>query len=198
VDHAHLLGALGVPHGALRYALDPGPLAATRARIQSSAGDGYIALHAFASDRSRCVALEEWRTLARELVGRGQQVVWIGSRPELDELRAGSGTVGLCADQVSSGTLHETAALASLASMFVGHDSGPLHVANALGVPVVGIFAPGQPKRTFPQGTAPSRVVFAPSPQEIDAARMLAAVDSLADLNEAGSSPRRSPGPRRS
>ena len=40
-------------------------------------------------------------------------------------------------------------------TLFVGHDSGPLHVAAAFGVPVVGVFAPGQPDRTFPQGAGP-------------------------------------------
>jgi ADP-heptose:LPS heptosyltransferase len=188
VDHAHLLDALGVPHGALHYALDRAPLEAARERIGRAVGGAFVALHAFASRRDRCVALDEWLAAARELSARGRRIVWIGSRAELDELRARSGANGSggadatwqYSDRLTDGTLHEAAALSSLAALFVGHDSGPMHVANALGVPVVGIFAPGQPKRTFPQGTAPSRVLFAPTPQEIDAPRMLAAVDAIA------------------
>ena len=34
--------------------------------------------------------------------------------------------------------------------LFVGNDSGPMHVAAALGVPTVGIFGPGTPRRTRP------------------------------------------------
>ena len=83
-------------------------------------------------------------------------------------------------DEFTNGTLRETAALLSCARLFVGHDSGPLHVANAFGVPVVGIFAPGQPRRTFPQGTGQSRVVHAATPELIDAPAMLRAIDELA------------------
>jgi ADP-heptose:LPS heptosyltransferase len=181
VDHAHLLDALGVPHGALRYALDRAPLEIPRERMRHAIRADFVALHAFASQRDRCVALAEWITLARELARRGQRVVWIGSRSELEELRAGQvmDAPWQYSDRLTDGTLHETAALVSLATLFVGHDSGPMHVANALGVPVVGIFAPGQPQRTFPQGTARSRVVFAPTPREIGAAHMLSAVDEL-------------------
>jgi ADP-heptose:LPS heptosyltransferase len=191
VDHAHHLDALGVPHGPLRYALDKKPLAAARTRIQGAVGTPFVALHAFASDRRRCVALPEWLVLARELQRRGDTIVWVGSARELDEVRAASGAdpTWHYADRLTNGTLHETAALLSLARLFVGHDSGPLHVANALSVPVAGIFAPGQPKRTFPQGAAPSTVVFAGSPDRIDAAGMLAAIESLAVPSRATTNP---------
>ncbi len=182
VDHANLLDALGVPHGALHYALDRKSLEGARERIGRACKSGFVALHAFASQRDRCVALDEWLVLARELSRRGDRIVWVGSGTELDELRARGtpDTRWQFSDRLTDGTLHDAAALLSLARLFVGHDSGPMHVGNALGVPVVGIFAPGQPKRTFPQGIAPSRVVFAPNPAEIDAARMLAAIDDIA------------------
>jgi ADP-heptose:LPS heptosyltransferase len=38
--------------------------------------------------------------------------------------------------------ISETAALLELTSVFVGIDSGPLHIAGVLGVPVVGLFGP--------------------------------------------------------
>jgi ADP-heptose:LPS heptosyltransferase len=182
VDHAHLLDALAVPHPALRYALDGSRLAAERNRIATAVGRPFTALHAFASDRRRCVALAEWLVVARELESRGETVVWVGSRAELDEVRSHSArsTKALFSNAYTNGTLRETAALLSCARRFVGHDSGPLHVANALRVPVVGIFAPGQPRRTFPQGTALSRVLFAPSPSSIDARAILAEIDALA------------------
>lgn len=34
--------------------------------------------------------------------------------------------------------------------LFIGNDSGPMHMAAALGIPVVGIFGPGAPARTGP------------------------------------------------
>jgi ADP-heptose:LPS heptosyltransferase len=72
-----------------------------------------------------------------------------------------------------------TAAALSLASGFVGHDSGPLHVAGAFGVPVVGVFAPGEPKRTFPQGVGPWRMIHRTTPNEIGAADLLREIADL-------------------
>jgi ADP-heptose:LPS heptosyltransferase len=180
VDHAHLLDALGVPHGKLVYALDVQRLATERARIAAAVGGPFTALHAFASDRRRCVRLAEWLQVASALEARGETIVWVGSRAELAEVRAAGSGTSRFSDEFTDGTLRETTALLSLARLFVGHDSGPLHVANACGIPVVGVFAPGQPRRTFPQGPAPSRVLFAPTPQEIDAAWMLREIDALA------------------
>jgi ADP-heptose:LPS heptosyltransferase len=191
-DHARLLDALGAPHAKLAYALDGARLAEERSRIAAQIGQaglgskgssgGFVALHPFASKRERCVALGEWLAVADALAARGSSVTWIGSARELDEVRAARTAVASerFADQLTSGDLREMAALLSLADLFVGHDSGPMHVANALGVPVVGIFAPGQPQRTFPQGVAPSRVLYAPTPREIDAAAMLREINALA------------------
>jgi heptosyltransferase-1 len=39
------------------------------------------------------------------------------------------------------------------ARLFVGGDTGPLHLAAALGIPVVGLFGPTDPVRTGPYGT---------------------------------------------
>lgn len=182
VDHAHLLDALGVPHPPLRYALDSKRIAGLRERIGSAVGCAFTALHAFASDRRRCVRLEEWIEVARALESRGETVVWIGSRSELAEVRglAEASPRSRFADEFTQGTLLETAALVSCARRFVGHDSGPLHVANAFGVPVLGIFAPGQPLRTFPQGGGPSRVLHAAAPDRIDARAMLREIETLA------------------
>jgi ADP-heptose:LPS heptosyltransferase len=38
--------------------------------------------------------------------------------------------------------------------LFLGGDSGPMHLASALGVPVVGLFAPSDPVRNGPFGEA--------------------------------------------
>ena len=37
--------------------------------------------------------------------------------------------------------------------MLIGGDTGPMHLASALGVPVVGIFGPTNPARNGPFGT---------------------------------------------
>ena len=52
----------------------------------------------------------------------------------------------------------ELAALLSFARVVVANDSGPMHLAAAVGVPVVAFFGPTDPGRTAPTG-APSRVL---------------------------------------
>ena len=43
-----------------------------------------------------------------------------------------------------------TAGIVERCQLFVGNDSGPMHMAAALGVPTLGIFGPGSPRRTAP------------------------------------------------
>jgi heptosyltransferase-1 len=50
-------------------------------------------------------------------------------------------------------TIGQLVALTRRARLFVGGDTGPLHLAASLGVPVVGIFGPTDPARTGPFGT---------------------------------------------
>jgi heptosyltransferase I len=50
-------------------------------------------------------------------------------------------------------SITELIALSRRARLFVGGDTGPLHLAAALNVPVVGIFGPTDPARNGPYGT---------------------------------------------
>lgn len=49
-------------------------------------------------------------------------------------------------------TISQLIALTRRARLFIGGDTGPLHLAAALGVPVVGLFGPTDPARTGPFG----------------------------------------------
>ena len=77
-------------------------------------------------------------------------------------INAGPGeeVLALAAEAASHGTAQaltcsvtELIALTRRARLFVGGDTGPLHLAAALGVPVVGIFGPTNPSRNGPYGT---------------------------------------------
>lgn len=54
---------------------------------------------------------------------------------------------------VSAGrtTVRQMGALIERSRLFVGNDSGPMHIAGALGTPGVGIFGPGTPEKTAPR-----------------------------------------------
>jgi ADP-heptose:LPS heptosyltransferase len=183
-EQARLLAPLGVTIDHPRYALDVERLAGARATISAELPRSFIALHPFAGAPDRCVPLTEWTQLARALDGRGVPVLWIGTTQDLDEFRRSlPDPLGYYVDRIGDGSLTVTAAALSLASAFAGHDSGPLHVAGACGVPVVGVFAPGEPDRTFPQGTGPSRMITAPNPAAIHAADILRELDALQILS---------------
>jgi lipopolysaccharide heptosyltransferase II len=47
-------------------------------------------------------------------------------------------------------SLKELAALLKLSTLLITNDSGPMHLANAVGTPIVAIFGPTNPKRTGP------------------------------------------------
>jgi ADP-heptose:LPS heptosyltransferase len=180
VEQARLLTALGIHSSQPRYRLDAARLGDEREVVRRALPERFVALHPFAADRARCVPLEEWTQLAFALHARQLPALWIGTPPELRELRSITHPRGHYADELPSGSLTSSAAALSLAAFFVGHDSGPLHIAGAFGVPVVGVFAPGQPDRTFPQGVGPSRMIARPSPEGIRASTILQEIDALA------------------
>jgi heptosyltransferase-2 len=122
--------------------------------------------------------------LARRFVAAGRTcalVVGPGETAIAGEVaeRAGSAlpTLGTALDPV------ELAALLARASVVVANDSGPMHLAAAVGAPVVGLFGPTDPARTGPVGER-TRVVKRGSMMEIGLEEVLAAVNEL--LLEAG------------
>jgi lipopolysaccharide heptosyltransferase II len=49
-------------------------------------------------------------------------------------------------------TLGELGALSEIASLYIGHDSGPTHIAAAVGCPTLAIYGPTDPQYTAPLG----------------------------------------------
>lgn len=103
---------------------------------------------------AKCWPLEKFARLAELLVKKtGVPVLLFGSDEERDILRqvveaAGAGVFNLAGKT----NLKELAALIKLCRVFVANDSGPLHLAAALGVPVVGIYGSTDPAATGPRG----------------------------------------------
>jgi len=178
-EQARLLTALGISSTAPRYRLDAARLGGVRDEVAGQLTNRFVALHPFAGGRDRCLPLGEWTQVAFALQSRGIRSLWVGTTRELDELRrsvthpSGYYVDRLLASGITNGSLTVTAAAISLAAGFIGHDSGPLHVAGALGIPVVGVFAPGEPKRTFPQGVGPWRMIDRATPSEISSTDLM-------------------------
>jgi len=109
--------------------------------------------------RSKRWPAERYAALADALAGRGlTAAVLVGPGEEELGGRVAAGArphppvLGADLDPV------ELAALLSLARVAVTNDSGPMHLAGAVGTPVVAVFGPTDPGRTGPSGS-PSRVL---------------------------------------
>jgi ADP-heptose:LPS heptosyltransferase len=102
-------------------------------------------------------------------------ILWIGTTGELERLRRRTDARQdwRYSDVLFNSDLTMGSVAISQARLFIGHDSGPMHIAAALRVPTIGIFAPGEPARTFPQGTGPWRIISRASPREITAQDIL-------------------------
>ena len=94
---------------------------------------------------------ERYAIVARGLMERGLRVM----------VNAGPGEEGLAEGIVASSggatalscTLEQLIALARRVRLAIAGDTGPLHLACALGRPVVGIYGPTDPRRNGPYGT---------------------------------------------
>jgi len=103
---------------------------------------------------------DNWRALlgkmADEFPGRALLLLGVAEESDASEFAAegwrtngGGVVVNLC----GALTPRESAAAIARARLFVGHDSGPMHLAAAVGTPVVAIFAARNiPRQWFPFG----------------------------------------------
>lgn len=109
--------------------------------------------------------MERFADVARRLIRDNGCTVLLTGGPEeeilKEEVRQASGVSGRVL--AVSATLPRTAALLSRCSLMISNDSGLMHVAAAVGVPVLAIFGPTQAGRTAPVG-ARHRVVRKGSP----------------------------------
>jgi len=81
------------------------------------------------------------------------KVVIVGSTSAGEVARITSLTDERVINLAGKTTLKELAYLMSLSSLVIAVDSGPMHIAAAMAVPVVAIFGPTAPWRTGPYGT---------------------------------------------
>jgi ADP-heptose:LPS heptosyltransferase len=171
-----LLTALGIAPPdrsscAVEMAADPDAVTSVEARLARAgvrAGDTLIVVHVSAGNPFRRWPLDHFVALvaalaagepARRIIitsgpseGDAAERVIAGARARLQE--SGLGEVGSePADRiVSCGefSLAELRALFDRAGLFIGGDSGPLHIAATTRVPIVGLYGPTLPARSAP------------------------------------------------
>jgi heptosyltransferase-1 len=95
---------------------------------------------------------ERYGEVARGLADRGLRSI-LNYGPGEEELARAAEAASAGTAEAMNLTITELIALTRRARLFVGGDTGPLHVAAALKVPVVAIYGPTDPARNGPFGT---------------------------------------------
>jgi heptosyltransferase I len=116
------------------------------------AADGFAIVNPGAGWGAKCWPTESFGTVARALQERGLAVVvnhGPGEEALAEAVRESSGGAAVPV-KCSVG---ELISLTRRASLFIGGDTGPMHLAAALHVPVVALFGPTRPERNGPYGT---------------------------------------------
>lgn len=159
-----LLEFLAVSINGVAPAVDPDPAADDRLASVLKGGPAPILIHPGSSPGTPYKRYTEWGygLVARRLVDAGHRC-WVatGSSPEEADLARrivdASGSRAEIAP--ATPTLADLSALIRHARLFIGGDSGPLHLAALIGTPVVQILGPTDPVENAPLPSTPARSV---------------------------------------
>lgn len=115
---------------------------------------GFAMINPGAGWKSKLWPRQRFAAVARHLsrsCGLPSLVVWAGPA-ELLWAREIVSLAGSCAAVAPPTTLTQLASIARLGSLFVSSDTGPLHLAVAVGTPSVGLYGPVSAERNGPYG----------------------------------------------
>jgi len=126
---------------------------AAEQRVAEKAGVGEFAiLNPGAGWGAKRWPAERYGLVARELADRDMKSI-VNFGPGEEALARETEAASLGSAVALQCSISELIALTRRAELFIGGDTGPLHLAAALGVPVVAIFGPTDPARNGPYGT---------------------------------------------
>lgn len=153
-----LLEHAGVPRGPVDYQFPRDATAESEvADFLAAAGVApdadLVVMHPIARWRTKLWKNDGFAAVADELHSQGVRVVLSGGREDaavLDDIAARMQTPVLRFD--GRGGLLHLAALCRRARAMVSTDTGPMHLAAAIGIPVIALFGPTAPNRTGPHG----------------------------------------------
>ena len=158
-QHLMALEMLGIPAAPSLPVLrvrksDEAAAGAALAAIAIAPDERFVAVHPGARWWFKSWPAERFAGLVEFIQGKlGLKVVLLGGEQEQGIARAILDQVEIgCRSLVGRLELLELAAVLRQASLFVGNDNGPMHIAAAMGTPVVGLFGPADPRIWGPAG----------------------------------------------
>ena len=137
-----------LPRGKLQYFLGPGDLAAADEALREAGIDGQkplLGLSPGANWATKRWPVERFAGLARRALARGMQVAVQGSAAEGHLGRRIAQLAPGAADLCGRLDLKERGGFIARCAAFVANDSGPMHMARALGVPTLALFGSTDP-----------------------------------------------------
>jgi lipopolysaccharide heptosyltransferase I len=152
-----LLRPLGIEHPDIRFGVPQtkAEAASAQAMVRTlDLGEKFAIINPGAGWPSKVWPFDRFAGVARYL-GRNWKmpslVVWAGAeeRAWASEIVRGASEFARLAPPTS---LRELASASRLAKIFVGSDTGPLHIAAAVGTPCVGLYGPWPAEETGPYG----------------------------------------------
>jgi ADP-heptose:LPS heptosyltransferase len=117
-------------------------------------GERLVGMQIGAADRYKCWPLESFAEVAGYLQKKYQFKIYLNGSPgEKDIIKRFAARMGgRGVYHYSSNSLLRSAALIQACSLFISNDTGPLHMAFALKVPLLGLFCPTDAEVTGPLG----------------------------------------------
>jgi heptosyltransferase-3 len=134
-----------------------GPLPQPRAVVPRLPADPYVVVHPGASVPARAPSPDHAARIVKALTQNGWTVLVTGGEAEVTLTREVSAGVGV--DLGGRTGLAELAGVLSGAHCLVSGNTGPAHLAAAVGTPVVSLFAPVVPRERWEPWGVPHRVL---------------------------------------
>jgi len=127
-------------------------------------GESVVGLFPGSNAPARRWSAERFASVARALAADGIRVVVMGGAGERDVTRAVADAAPGALDAGGATDLPGLAALLSVCQLVVTNDTGPMHLAGAVGTPTVTLWGPSDPAEVCPVGARDVRVTGAALP----------------------------------
>ncbi len=125
--------------------------------------ENYIVVHPGSKGSARDLKPSRFREMVKKLADEGFKVVVTGSEDEKELVKYVCGDTENVFDFSGLFNLKELSALIKFASIFISNSTGPIHIASAVGTPVVGFYPPIKvmsPRRWGPY--TKDKIIFVP------------------------------------
>jgi heptosyltransferase II len=103
--------------------------------------------------QGRCLPFEYWKDIAEKLIEKYNcEIILTGTAQNIENANKITAVSKRVSSFCGEFNIAESSALLSKCSLVISGDTGPLHIATALGVPVIGLYGSSPVSRTGPWG----------------------------------------------